>query len=299
MWTSLYFASLFFAGADLTPGKIPAIFNYYLSGSTILKMRAMKTVIIGPSFYAAGRALRSEDDVLVIGRNSSIGDEWSYSHRRFATRNFTPWSHEVLDLLRETDELSLHGDNAIAISVLLYERLAACPDRFKLWTELESVKQVEDGFELTLYTVSGREVVRCRELIDSTVMALTCPEWGQANLKTKRLNMLVGDTTSGWEPPENFEGLTIRPGRTEMEMVVEFEVPVATTLSEARARLLEIWRRRPEAMRPWKITTFGAEFDCDLTCDQHGFAKNWSFVNPQAFDHPLIAFETGLMGGER
>jgi hypothetical protein len=259
----------------------------------------MKKVIIGPTFYAAGQALQADNDVLVIGRNSSIGDEWSYSYRQIDSTPFMPDSEITLDLLTELSGLSLTSpeENALAVSVMLYKFLEKIPEKFKLWTEIELIKEVEDGYELTLYTVSGREVIQCGELIDNTPDARTCPDWGQSNIQAKRLNMVVSNCGDDSELVSEFSELTIRAGRTEKEAVVEYKVDPKAAMMEARKQLLELWQQRPEKMRNWKIASFGAEFDYDLSCDIYDIQPNWKFINPLAFASPAAAFDAGLTGG--
>lgn len=262
-------------------------------------MTKTQKVIIGPTFFAAGQALQADNDVLVIGRNSSIGDEWSYSYREINSIPFIPKSEITQRLLNELNALPQASpeENAIAASVILYQFLAECPDKFKLWTEFESIKEIDDGYELTLYTVSGREVVQCAELIDNTPEARTYPGWGQSNIQAKRLNMIVHDCGSNSDLEQNFAGLLMRPGRNESEAIIEFSVDPKIPMIAARKQLLELWQRRPENMKNWKIAAFGAEFDYDLICDRSDIRQNWKFINPLAFSSPAAALDAGLTGG--
>lgn len=259
-------------------------------------MKTIKKILINPSFFAAGEALQANNDVLVIGRNSSIGDEWSYSFRPIRSSNFVPATEITRNLQTQMSDLTL-DNNAIGFSVLLYELLEKCADKFMLWTELESIKTVDDGYELSVYTVSGREVIHCNELIDTSVEMQSCPDYGQSNIAAKSLNMLIDIQTADSGKAEAFGDLKMRSGRSATEHVVEYPVNPEISLPAARAELLNIWRNRPENMRDWKITSFGSEFDYTLKCNKHIIRPNWSFINPLAFDSPLAALEAGLVGG--
>lgn len=262
-------------------------------------MKNVKKVIIGPTFYAAGQLLQADNDVLVTGRNSSIGDEWCYSYRNIASQDFFPQTDFSLQLKKQLDGLGLNspGKNALAFSVLLYERLAENSEKLRLWTELESIKENADGFELTLYTVSGREVVQCEELLDNTVKAVTFPVWGAGNIKSKSLNMLVECNVESVSGLISFEGLKIYPGRVDSEKIVSYEIDPDASMQAVRAKMLDIWQNRPESARAWKIGAFGSEFDYETELDAYEIKPNWHYLNPLAFDNPASAFEAGLTGG--
>ena len=261
-----------------------------------MNMKKIKKVILNPSFFAVGEALQADNDVLVIGRNSSIGDEWAYSYRQMKSSGFVPATNITRSLQSQMSSLNLEN-NAVGFSVLLYELLADHPDKFMLWTELESIKEVDDGFELTLYTVSGREVIHCREIIDSSVEALSCPDWGKSNIVSKSLNMLIDKYPESSAQLSELNTLKMRQGRSETEFIVEYAVNPDVSLPAAREELLNIWHNRPESMRDWKIASFGSEFDYKLKQNKHIVKPNWSFINPLAFDSPLAALEAGVAGG--
>jgi hypothetical protein len=260
----------------------------------------MKQIIIGPTFFAAGKALQAGSDVLVIGNNNSIGDEWCYSYRQIDSAPYNPNSELAASVLTKLQELPLNSpnQNALALSVMLYELLEKCSEKFKLWTEIESIREVNGAYELTLYTVSGREVVNCEELIDNRPEAYSCPRWGKSNIKSKRLNMLVHDCATEMSASlSEFNDLVIRPGRNNRELVVEYTVDPEATMILARQQLLKLWMQRPEHMLAWKIGAFGAEFDYDTNCDQYEIKSNFKYLNPLSFSSPLAAFDAGLTGG--
>lgn len=261
----------------------------------------MKQIIIGPTFFAAGRALREGSDILVIGHNSSIGDEWCYSYRQISSTGYIPNSPLTADLQKELRDLALDSaeQNALALSVILYGVLEKYSGKFKLWTEIESIKETDNGYELTVFTVSGRETLNCEELIDNYPEAHSCPDWGKSNIRSKRLNMLVHNCgTEILEPFPAFDRLAVRNGRNDRELVVEHAVNPEVTMEAARRQLLEIWSRRPESIRPWKIGTFGAEFDYDMNCDRQEVKSKWKYLNPLSFSSPIAAFDAGLTGGD-
>lgn len=262
-------------------------------------MKNVKKVIIGPTFYAAGQLLQANNDVLVIGRNSSIGDEWCYSYRNIALQEFFPKTDISLQLKKELDSLGLSspGKNALAFSVLLYERLVQVSEKLRLWTEIESIKENANGFELTFYTVSGRDTVQCEELLDNTARALTYPVWGLNNIKSKSLNMLIECGSESVSELEDFDGLKIYPGRVDSEKIVCYDTEPDALIHAVRARMLDLWQNRPESAKEWKIGAFGAEFDYKLELDEYEIKPNWHYLNPLAYDNPATAFDAGLTGG--
>ena len=261
-----------------------------------MNMKRVQKVILSPSFFAAGQALQAGNDVLVIGRNSSIGDEWTYSYRQIKEVDTEPSTEVTSYLQRQISDLKIEN-NAIAFSVLLYELLEEYTDKFMLCTELESIKEVDDGFKLTVYTVSGREAIHCRELIDTSAEMQSCSESGQSNIASKKLNMIIDKENKNTSQLHEFGNLKMRSGRSETEFIVEYPVNPKISLPAARAGLLKIWRKRPENMKDWKIASFGSEFDYTLKSNKHIIKPNWSFINPLAFDSPIAALEAGIIGG--
>jgi hypothetical protein len=259
-------------------------------------MKKIQKIILNPTFFAVGQALQADNDLMVIGRNSSIGDEWTYSFHQIKSSGFVPSTEITRSLLIEMSNLNLEN-NAVGFSVLLYKLLANCTDKFMLWTELESVKEVDDGFELSLYTVSGREIIHCRELVDTSVEMQSCPDWGKSNITSKSLNMIIDKKIEDSCQAHDFGALKMRAGRSITEFIIEYTVSPGISLPAARAELLDIWRNRPESMKDWKIVSFGSEFDYSLKSDKHTIKPNWSFINPLAFDSPIAALEAGLTRG--
>ncbi len=261
-------------------------------------MKKAQKIIIGPSFYATGQALSPGGNVLVIGRNSSVGDEWSYSYRKIDATSFIPERALTKSIVTELARLGLAKpeENAMATSILLYKFLEKVPERFMLWTELENISETDRGFELTLYTVSGRRVICCEELVDNTVEALTCPDWGTNNLQSKRLNMLVRNCGQSGLETSDFADLTIRPGKCNDERIVECPVSLDISMMDARQKLLVSWEKRPVEMKYWKIASFGTEFDYEVKNDYYEIKPGWTYRNPLAFKCPLAAFDAGLSG---
>lgn len=261
-----------------------------------MNMKRVQKIILNPSFFAAGQALQADSDVLIIGRNSSIGDEWTYSFRQIKESDIEPSTEITSCLQKQMFDLEIEN-KAIAFSVLLYEALEKYTDKFLLWTELESVREVDDGFELSVYTVSGHELIHCRELIDTSTEALTIPDWGQNNIESKTLNMLIDKQNDTSSQIQELGGLKVRAGRNETEHIIEYSVHPEVSLSVARTELLNIWHKRPENLKNWKIASFGSEFDYSLKCNKHIIKPNFLFINPLAFDSPIAALEAGLTGG--
>ena len=260
----------------------------------------MKQIIIGPTFFAAGRALQPNNDVMVIGNNNSIGDEWCYSYRQIDSASYNPNSVLAKSVLTKLQKLALNSpnQNALALSVILYELLKKCSKKFKLWTEIESIKKENGVYKLTLYTVSGREIVTCKELIDNRPEAYSCPKWGKGNIKSKRLNMLVHNCATEISVSfSEFNDLVIRLGRNDRELVVEYTVDPEATMMLARQQLLKLWMQRPGHMLAWKIGAFGAEFDYDTNFNQYEIKSNFKYLNPLSFSSPLAALDAGLTGG--
>ena len=170
-------------------------------------------------------------------------------------------------------------------------------EKFRLWTEIESIKENEGGFELTLYTVSGRETVQCEELLDNTAKAVSFPVWGLNNIKSKNLNMLVESASDSITELPSFENLEVCPGRVDSEKIVSYETDPDASVQAVRAKMLEIWQNRPESAQGWKIGAFGAEFDYELELDEYEIKPNWHYLNPLAYDNPAAAFDAGLTGG--
>lgn len=261
-----------------------------------MNMKKIQKVILSPSFFAVGQALQADNDVLLIGRNSSIGDEWTYSYHQIKESNIEPSTEITSRLQKQMSDLKIQN-NAIAFSVLLYELLEKHTDKFMLWTELESIKELDDGFELCLYTVSGRQIVHCHELIDTSAEMQSCPDLGQSNINSKSLNMIIDKQTDSSAKVHEFGDLKIRAGRTAIEHIVEYSVNSKISLADARTELLDIWHNRPENMKDWKIASFGSEFDYNLKSNKHIIKPNWSFINPLAFNSPIAALEAGIVGG--
>lgn len=259
-------------------------------------MKRMQKVILSPSFFAVGQVLQANNDVLAIGHNSSIGDEWAYSFRQIKESCFVPSTEVTRTLQQQMSSLQL-TDNAVAFSVLLYEFLEKYTDKFMLWTELESIKETDEGYELSFYTVSGLEVICCRELIDTSVETQSCPDFGRSNIESKSLSMVIDKENRDISQPCEFGDLKMRPWRSQTEFIVEYKVSPGISLSAARTELLNIWRKRPENMKDWKIASFGSEFDYTLKRNKHIFKPNWRFINPLAFDSPIAALEAGIIGG--
>jgi hypothetical protein len=258
-------------------------------------------VIIGLSFYAVGATLRDDSKVVMAGRNCSVGDEWSYSHRRIDTTDFVPQHRLTTEIQKELLGLGFERpmENAISNSVLLYDYLDKCPEKVMLWSELAGVKTINDGFELTFYTISGRQIVHCHQLTDNTAQAISCPEWGRQNITSKRFNTLVYDCGDTFAKIVPLDGITVRPGRNIKEHVVEYTVSPETSLMTSRQQFLDFWLKRPESMRTLQITAFATEFDYDVQYDSYQFAPGWNYLNPLAFKSPLAAFDTGISGGSK
>lgn len=260
-------------------------------------MREFQKVIIGATCRAAGSVLEGNSNDLVVERSASIGGEYFDSYRRCSNWERKPEGEEARAFYEEMAARGqIAGDlsDAYGLAPLLYFRLKGLAHKFMLTAELLSVKGAKGGFELELCNQSGRETVRCAELIDNSLRCVSDPVWGRGNVAAKSLNaaLLVEDAPEALKG--RIEGATLRPGRSSKEIFLGFQTSPGAGWVEARAALLKAFEAREGVLKGARIEALAKDFDIVHKREEFEFDDGRLFLSCVAPANPLEAIELGL-----
>ncbi|MBN2713605.1 MAG: hypothetical protein JXR97_14385 [Planctomycetes bacterium] len=261
-------------------------------------MRHYRQVIFGGSCWAIGSLLAAgEGEVLLVERSASLGGEYFDSYRRSEGWD-APLDSAIAANFRKEMGLRnmLRGDATDFYGLLpaIYNRLGANTDNIMMMSELAGVTKITGGYELELYNHSGRNVICCDEIIDSTPTAVTRPDFGKDSIKGKRLNgsVLVSEGVDFFS--HKISGLDLRPGRSGQEAFISAAVAPESGWVEARKQLADAWLARPAELRDCLVRAIAKEFEYAHKCEHYEIDENWTWINASIYSNPLLAIDAGV-----
>lgn len=250
----------------------------------------VETVILGASCWAFGNMISDPSKTLIVERGACIGDEYFNSYRKCCGWN-EPLKSDIAKELQEVMKNKKLFESDLAdfygLAPILYKFATRYPKNINLTTEIEKIEKTDDDFRLTLYNQSGKSVVTCSRLIDTTPRLISNREWGAENIKSKRLNASLH---GGGRLHES--RLTTWPGRSENELFVSMTFDQSVNWTSARCELTDAIANMV-AESTWRIASIAKEFDYEFAANDKQFEENCRFVAANTFDNPLKAIDEG------
>ena len=226
-----------------------------------------KRIVIGASFYGCGVAAASPEDTLLIEPSILVGSDY--------TLNFNPgtqWDYQPSHSLARKFLDELKNRNVLSRQKLHQPALSPIFSQWCIDSDIEialSSRVIEQSKNsLVVFDIEGRHKLSAGEIIDAT------PKVGTVK------NFTASLFSNGPDCEGCYDDFEIIAGRFETEAFLLMPVPVGTSYPDARMKLFNAWRKRPEILKKCSIAATGVRFDCNN------------------FPNPIIALDEGLSRGE-
>ncbi|WP_282936202.1 hypothetical protein [Paenibacillus sp. RC67] len=261
-------------------------------------------LVCGATCAGLGAALAAKLPVIVVERSAGVGQEF--------IETFNPGSFEAMDDLRVSPlEQSLHAElierslmepgggpvHLPGVHSVLCKRIQDAGLKVLFLTEIIEITPTGDGFEVTLYNVSGFQTIRVDRILDTTSCRFSRPDqhYAPVNRKIIRAHLSAGisgnETTPIVQPLD--EQAQILQGRFPSERILALTVDTGTDWPAARHSLQEYWRARPASLALWTIAAVASTFGEQVPQGPIELAAHWIWLPSESSPHPLLAFRQG------
>jgi hypothetical protein len=262
-------------------------------------------LVCGATFAGLGAALAANMPTLVVERSAGVGQEFIETFNpgavdaKLAGLQLSPFEQSLHAELVERSLMEPGGGpvHLPGVHAVLCKRIQDADLKVLFLTEIVEVKTSGEGFEVTLYNVSGFQTIRVDQIIDTTSRRFSQPDRLYAPVGGKRLSAHLSAALSEQEAmpivqPVD-EQAQIVQGRFPSERILAFTVDAGADWPAARHSLQEYWRARPDSLAPWTIAAVASTFGLDVPQGPQRLAAHWTWLPSENSLHPLEAFNQG------
>ncbi|WP_028548046.1 hypothetical protein [Paenibacillus sp. UNC451MF] len=261
-------------------------------------------LVCGATFAGLGAAIAAKLPVIVVERSAGVGQEFieTFNPGSFEAMKDLPFSPLEQSLHTELIERSLMepGGGPVhlpGVHSVLCKRIQDTGLKVLFLTEIIEVKATGEGFEVTLYNVSGFQTIRVDRILDTTSRRFSQPDQSYAPVNRKIIRAHLSGGVSGNETTSNVQPLDeqaqILPGRFPSERILALTVDAGTDWPAARHSLQEYWRARPASLALWTIAAVASTFGLQVPQGPIELAAQWIWLPSESSPHPLQAFRQG------
>lgn len=253
-------------------------------------------LVIGATMTAFGIASARPRSTILVESGPIPAPEFAGAYFPGHGGETPPVSPQAVELERELIERNiLHRGryHLPALVPVLMQRLRQHRMHGLFWTDLVEISPREDGppFQAVLFNASGRRRCTAHRVIDTRAETTAWP--APRRWTGKSLRALLHGRIAAGAPLEPGTALDWRPGRFASESTVGQTVPDGADFPEARRRLLEAWRHRPEALADVRIAAIATEFQYDCPAEPVSPVPGWIHLPSAGFANPVAAFDAG------
>jgi len=255
-------------------------------------MKQIQTVVLGGTCRAVGYLLHSMDSLL-IERSSSIGGEYFDAYKAATAWDRELQTPEACEFRKEMESRQMIREDQTdfyGLAPLIYSKLKEYVDRVMLMTELTKINRDDGGYVLSVYNQSGKQEIRCEEIIDTSLLCVSNLDFGLKNIGEKRFNAVIYNPNSATGAIGDTK---LAVGRNDQESILRMKAANRSSFDETREQILGVWEKRPDELQGCRISSLAKEFDYDFKVEKHQIAENWQYVNPVQYDNPLVAIDAG------
>lgn len=251
---------------------------------------------LGATMTALGLASARPRDVLVVEASGAPAPEFAgafYAGDGAAAAR----TGEGADLEKELKARNILADGRYHVPALLpvlYQRIRDAGLHCLFWTDTVGIEASGDaGYTVDLFNASGHRQVSVGRVVDTTSAGMACG--GSRQGREKRLwAMLHGYAADGAAAAASEAGIDWKPGRFANESYLGLRLEPETDWPDARRRLLDSWRARPEPLAETRIAAIATEFDYSCPREPVAIATHWIYRPSVSFADPLAAFDGGV-----
>ena len=255
---------------------------------------------------AAAAAREAGRKVIVVERMALTGNEFIEAFNPGSERT-EPKTEFGIRFRDELAKRGLIGDNGLIHLPALHPVLCLLIDsqslKVRFLTEIVDVAKQGDTHEVLLHDSSGFQRINAKEILDTTSLRLSTP--GRLfQPKRKWINSYLHSPSVGVEPaPAPFdESISVCGGRFPSEVILKLEIPPGGSWQEARRRLYQLWKNRPEEWKSWTIAATASAFENEIPFASEAISDTWFWLPSESYPNPLAAIDEGYafaqnMGG--
>jgi hypothetical protein len=262
-------------------------------------------LVCGATFAGLGAAFAASQRVLVVERSAGVGQEFIETFNPgsvdlgFADLRLSPFEQSFHSELVERNLMEQGGGpvHLAGVHAVLCKLIQDAGLEMLFLTEIVEVRSMKEGFEVTLYNVSGFQTIRVDRIIDTTSRRFSQPDHLYMPTGAKRLRAhLSTELQEQAATPivQQFdERVQIIQGRFPSERIVAFTVDADADWPAARHSLQEYWRARPDSLAPWTLAAVASTFGLNIPQGPQELGVNWTWLPSENALHPLQAFNQG------
>jgi len=241
-------------------------------------------IVLGATFAAAGLAAVYGDACMILEDRPQAGYEFINAIKfgtDYATQPQSEEAKKMQKLLEEKGAFAEGRVNLFPFGSLIYRQLTG--KNVLLNVKTVSIRQVDAGFEVEVYGVSGYRTFKAKRIIDTTA--------NRIKLSKKTLNLLMAELPpAGILPAEALEEAWGHPG----QCVAKIPVAKDADYPQARQAVAAFLRQLPESC---KMITFADCFDCQTEGAYPVERDGVVYLPSVGYANPVLAFDGGVLFG--
>lgn len=263
---------------------------------------ACETLIVDATFTGLGIASSLREDAIVIERTISpgcefvnsfkAGDGWGQPYRHSEARAL---QEQMLqrNLMSSDGRVHLAPLHPLLCQIIHNKKL-----KVLFSTELISIHETSDGYDVLIYAVSGLQTIKTKQIIDTSSTRKSTP-CEQPDHVAKAVGALLhGQSTEGLSMKFKWDQASVSPGFFESEAYLSFSIKESDDWGIAREQLYQFWKARSEQWLPWTIAAVADTFDITMSEGPYTIAENWIWLPSCAYKNGIRAYEAGLLLAE-
>ncbi|GAA3413530.1 hypothetical protein ACFFNY_06645 [Paenibacillus hodogayensis] len=263
-------------------------------------MKYYPLLVVGATFAGVGIAIAAKRETLIVEPFSQPGSEFISSYRpgeHWENPARTYPGKRLLEQLEQRNVLD-ENKNLHIPAVLPVWCQYICKEHLSLllMTTITNITPHPDGYEVTMSHTSGLQTIVAGSIIDTTSHGLVHLGAVQPALISKSINAMIHNPEPSGSMPEPFDkDISFVKGRFDSELILKVELAFDADWISARRKLHDIWRDRPEALRPWTIAATADTFELHAGRGAAEVSPNWLRLPSCAYSNLLEAFEEGVL----
>lgn len=246
------------------------------------------TLIIGASMTGIGLAFHNKENTLIIERTASPGSE--YISAFYPGKNWKEAPAGALKKELEERNIIYKGKAHIpALAPVLCNFIKREKLNALFWTEITKTEKKEDAFEVEILNASGLQTIKAERIIDTTSLRISSPD--NSSIISKGINAILHceNETAAFEMKDG----RIIDGRFPSEKFFSVPIEINDDWPEARKKLFDAWKKRPDEIKGWLMASTASEFVYASKKGPFEVGKNWSHLPSTAYSNPLESFNAG------
>ena len=208
-------------------------------------------------------------------------------------------SNDLADELMRRNALCDNKFRNGAVAPVLFDIIKKNNLNYMMMTEVIEIKQINSGFEVTVYSSAGQKKIHADILIDTTSLRESkLPN--KPDILSKSISALLISKDAKYEAAYSTNPLVkLFPGIYDDEIYMRYSLDTDDDWVTAREKLFNYWHSKKDELEHWKIAAIASTFEIMPVVPPNTPDSSWIW-EPSCISANLIeAFDRGIEIGRR